>query len=742
MHISLGAFSREFQPWKPADGRVFDFFAYDTETTDIDRERPDLTPLVVLGTACDGRRGFFVPRGRLKAFFEVHRGVPFVCHYAPFDLRVTDMLLKPEQDIYETVEHKRVWDTLILKRLHSLATAGQTARGSASLAACAKEHLGVALAKKAEDEHGQLVRTGFGKFLHRPQDIPPEYLAYAAQDALATWHLYAELKRLVQATLAGSTDVWGYGGPDGLRDVLARFGPLTHHVHLRAAILMDALTANGIAIDTTRSAEKARALEETVAIYRESLRLRGYLPGEKGCEKALQSIIREVVRANPGLGVRTTATGKWGTAEEDLTALAEVDPFFADLDHYKTAQKLLATYMRKMSRARLHPKFGYLLATGRTYCGGGFNLQNLPREKDAPDAAATIRGCFVPAEGHVFIDSDYGQIELVVLAYALDRQFGFGDTLKKLINEGKDLHKLIAAAVLGKQPDEVTKAERDSAKPVSFGRPGGMGAPTLQKLAKSSYGKVLTLEEVQERIDTYHHLCPELDPFMRDSVDTGLAIASAVGLTPAAYCAATGCWQRGGEDAVAPQGWLGGMLLKVLHDEAPSTRQGRPYSAEEIDFFWERAQSLADVLDGKLQPDLRSRRPGPKLCAAVRDWVGRRPVFTLTGRLRAGATFCSSRNCVFQGPAADGAILGLWKVWRAGYRIVNFVHDQVVVEVPADVEVPHKAAAVERLMKEGMAEVLPNMLVKVETAITRSLSKLEPDPRYPAVKAAAPVPAA
>jgi hypothetical protein len=39
------------------------------------------------------------------------------------------------------------------------------------------------------------------------------------------------------------------------------------------------------------------------------------------------------------------------------------------------------------------------------------------------------------------------------------------------------------------------------------------------------------------------------------------------------------------------------------------------------------------------------------------------------------ATYCSARNCVFQGAAADGAIYGLWLVWRAGHRLVDFVHD-------------------------------------------------------------------
>src|SRR5262249_18628081 len=193
-------------------------------------------------------------------------------------------------------------------------------------------------------------------------------------------------------------------------------------------------------------------------------------------------------RENPDVELRTTPTGKWSTAEENLAELAAVDTFFADFTTFKTCEKLLSTYLRKMGRPRLHPRFGYLLETGRTYCGGGFNLQNLPREKDAESAAGTVRGCFVPAEGHVFIDTDYAQIELVVLGHALERQFGLRSQLARLINGGQDVHRLVAGTLLGKEPKEVSKEERNSVKAVSFGRPGGMGVGRLRRGARARYG--------------------------------------------------------------------------------------------------------------------------------------------------------------------------------------------------------------------------------------------------------------
>src|SRR5262249_27675311 len=155
--------------------------------------------------------------------------------------------------------------------------------------------------------------------------------------------------------------------------------------------------------------------------------------------------------------------------------------------------------------------------------------------KGEQDAAATIRGCFVPAEGSVFIDSDFAQIELVVLGHAIEKQFGRRSVLAELVNSGQDVHRLVAATLLGKPPEEVTKEERDSVKPVSFGRPGGMGVEGLRQVARAGYGLDLTTEEVEQRIAAYHRLCLELDDFLDDEVDAGLVIAEALRLTPAEY---------------------------------------------------------------------------------------------------------------------------------------------------------------------------------------------------------------
>jgi hypothetical protein len=520
------------------------------------------------------------------------------------------------------VDADLVRDTQILKRLYSLATAGHTARSECKLADCARTHLGVHLDKGQTDAGGRKVRTNFGQFLGNPPSaIPIQYLTYLAHDPLATWHLHAELMNLIRRLMVNARAVFGFVSDDWLRDVLRCFGPLTHHIQLRASILMDVLRCNGIGVDQSRRREKAARVQALLEECKERMRRWGFLIDEPGRGKALQSILRQFHRDHPEVELTRTESGeKWSTSAEALAELAREDEFFADYAGYRAAEKVLSTYLSKMGRSRLHPRFDYLLETGRTCCSG-FTLQNLPRENGEKSIANTIRGCFVPGEGQVFIDADYSQIELVVLAYVCEKQLRLLSRLAQLINSSRDVHRLIAAAVLGKAPGDVTKEERNSAKPVSFGRSGGMGVRGLRQVARSGYGVELSNEQVQQRIDAYHRLCPELDAFLKDEVDSFARIADHLHLTPAQHrqVTRTYCDPTLSRNYMAAP-YLGGMLLKVLRDKVPMTGRGRPYSPDEIDFFWKKAQQLPIPLRPNLRARLQARTPDRELWEAVRNW--------------------------------------------------------------------------------------------------------------------------
>ena len=213
------------------------------------------------------------------------------------------------------------------------------------------------------------VRTGFGRFLGRPLARDPRGLPRLRRAGPA-----GDLAPLPGVELSGSgasskrsRGVWGFVDDAWLQAAIGRFGPLTHHVQLKASILMDALRANGIAIDARRWQEKLGQVRAVRDGCRERMRRRGFLAGEPGCGKAMQSILAQFQREHRESELKRTPSGKvFSTAEEDLAELAGEDEFFGDYIRYRAAEKLEATYLKKMGRPRLHAGFGFLLETGRT----------------------------------------------------------------------------------------------------------------------------------------------------------------------------------------------------------------------------------------------------------------------------------------------------------------------------------------------------------------------------------------
>ena len=242
MIISFGDQRAEFRPWRPEMGRILaSGFAFDSETTPIDPARPWIAPDYVLGAAFDGQQGYFIRREHVADFFMIHRDLQVVLHNAPFDLGVLHKLA-PQIDVYGWVDRHGVWDTRLLHRLYVLATEGHTAGGSgeSTLEHCVERHLGLSLPKDTVDAVGDPIRTSWGKWLGRsPQEIEPAYLEYLARDVVATWLVHRRLVELIGRQLAVSTNAFGYVDEDWLTEQVRRWGPLTHHVQLKAAIVLE-----------------------------------------------------------------------------------------------------------------------------------------------------------------------------------------------------------------------------------------------------------------------------------------------------------------------------------------------------------------------------------------------------------------------------------------------------------------------------------------------------------------------
>jgi len=135
--------------------------------------------------------------------------------------------------------------------------------------------------------------------------------------------------------------------------------------------------------------------------------------------------------------------------------------------------------------------------TGRLSCAGP-NLQQVPRGE-------TFRSLFPARPGHKMVVADYSQVELRVAA-----DLSQEPAMMHAINNGQDLHTTTACLMLGKQPDEIKKSERQSAKIANFGLLFGAGAGTLLKQAIAQYGVEWTEEEAKTIVNQWHAAYPGL----------------------------------------------------------------------------------------------------------------------------------------------------------------------------------------------------------------------------------------
>lgn len=208
------------------------------------------------------------------------------------------------------------------------------------------------------------------------------------------------------------------------------------------------------------------------------------------------------------LGGRKTKTG-YSTAADVLEKLAPEYPIVAKILEYRQLTKLKSTYADGLAGyiqedGRIHGKFNQTVtATGRISSTEP-NLQNIPVRVEL---GRMIRKVFVPEEGYVFVDADYSQIELRVLAHCSG-----DEQLIKAYREEADIHRITASQVFHVPFDEVTDLQRRNAKAVNFGIVYGISSFGL------SQDLSITRKEAAKYIEDYFHTYPGIKAFLDDAV--------------------------------------------------------------------------------------------------------------------------------------------------------------------------------------------------------------------------------
>ncbi len=204
-----------------------------------------------------------------------------------------------------------------------------------------------------------------------------------------------------------------------------------------------------------------------------------------------------------GLGLPVTKrTEKRGEPSVDAGALKDLQhPAMVKLQRLQKALKNCGFFDQwrewMCDCGRIHPYYNVLAAsserdddsggtvTGRRSCDKP-NAQQIPRK-------GMMRGCIAAPPGYVFLEVDYSQLEVRIMAWLSE-----DETLLDVYERGGDVYIHFASIRYGIPEAEITKAQRQSAKPFVLGLIYGMQARSFRKYAHSMFGIEMTDAEAEE----------------------------------------------------------------------------------------------------------------------------------------------------------------------------------------------------------------------------------------------------
>ncbi len=233
-------------------------------------------------------------------------------------------------------------------------------------------------------------------------------------------------------------------------------------IELPLCAVLYKMEQRGVAIDKGQLEQFGKMLSERIADCEELIYSYADEPFNINSTKQLG----ELLFVKMGLpAIKKTKTG-YSTNADVLEKLKDKHPIIAAIMDYRMLTKLKSTYADGLlkvidSDGRVHTTFQNLVtATGRLSSTDP-NLQNIPVRHEL---GAEIRKMFVPKPGCVFVDADYSQIELRVLAHIAQ------DTaMQAAFESGMDIHTVTASQIFHVPADRVSSLQRRHAKAVNFG---------------------------------------------------------------------------------------------------------------------------------------------------------------------------------------------------------------------------------------------------------------------------------
>ena len=317
-----------------------------------------------------------------------------------------------------------------------------------------------------------------------------------------------DLKKDVQKQTVLEANVLFHSGREVYSKLVSVDGEsLYKDVELPTSLVLADMSMQGIRVQKDELNNYTQKLSERIETIREQIIEEAGVDFNISSPKQLGEVLFDRLHLPHG---KKTKTG-YSTAADVLESLAPEYTIVANVLEYRTLTKLKSTYGEGLVAfiepdGRIHGEFNQTVtATGRISSSQP-NLQNIPIRMEI---GRQIRKVFVPKDGCVFLDADYSQIELRVLAHMS------GD--EKLIDayrSAEDIHTMTASQVFHVPVDMVTPEMRRNAKAVNFGIIYGISSFGL------SNDLSISVSEAKQYIDSYFHTYPKIKTFLDNLVQS------------------------------------------------------------------------------------------------------------------------------------------------------------------------------------------------------------------------------
>lgn len=314
---------------------------------------------------------------------------------------------------------------------------------------------------------------------------------YAARDTYYTWKIEQEHRD--QMFLTGEDEPWD---SDDIQ--MARLGKVATYVAMPTVKTLTKVEQRGFLLDVDWVHEKIKEMDaQRLQACQDILGLYGTEPAPAPAKdgvttaatsKWFQGFVAQAIEAGDLRVTARTDSGnpQWNKAvliAQQRQGSPAADALLRHRDATKTLEFLRSWLELRDPNNVIHATYNVgFVKTGRLSSSNP-NVQQI---------SARLKPAFIPRPGHVLLDLDYSQVELRVAAFISRSQ-----PMIEAFQRGDDLHRLLAAKMAGKKPEDVTPLERKRAKAGNFGLLYGMSPGGFQTYAATAYDVAMTLDEAQ-----------------------------------------------------------------------------------------------------------------------------------------------------------------------------------------------------------------------------------------------------